>query len=148
MLSCKNKYTTYDTLFQNYFYLIICGLKIQTIPVLPLTQPVPGDQQADEHDPLQVKTPAGVSTNSTRFDNGTEEKTETEQTEVNEVNYATINYSLLPQKDDGDLKPQKVESDYAEIQIKKPNKDEKKQTLQDEVKQDEVTQSQEGGMES
>ncbi|XP_026790533.3 uncharacterized protein LOC113539157 isoform X1 [Pangasianodon hypophthalmus] len=115
----------------------------------------PSDEdQADEQAPLQVQTPAEVSTNTSALNSGKIERAG----EVKEVDYASINYSLLQKKADGDLKPQKVESDYAEIQLKKQSEGEEVETLQDgvkpdemkqrEVKQDRVDQGLEGGMES
>ncbi|KAK3531249.1 hypothetical protein QTP70_015218 [Hemibagrus guttatus] len=118
------------------------------------------DEGLEEQDPLQVQTPAEVSTNTSAVYRGTEEERkilEKEQT-LTEVDYASINYSLLQKNDDGDLKPKKVESDYAEIQLKKVNEEEAVQTMQDEMKnsgeaqdgakQDGVDHDLEGGMES
>lgn len=123
------------------------------------------DEGQEEQDLLQVQTPAEVSANTSAVCSGTVEERkilEKEQTEeageVNEVDYASINYSLLQKKDDRDLKPKNVESDYAEIQIKKMNEGEDAQTMQDGVKngreaqdgekQDGADQGLEGGMES
>ncbi|KAF5900619.1 myeloid cell surface antigen CD33-like, partial [Clarias magur] len=108
------------------------------------------EHQADEQAPLQVHSP--VSSNTSTLNGGTDEEMKVfgkEQTEglgvVNELDYASINYSLLQKKDDGDSMPQKVESDYAEIQLKKPSEGEKVETLPDgerpeEPKQDGVDQ--------
>ncbi|XP_053503354.1 uncharacterized protein LOC128621537 isoform X1 [Ictalurus furcatus] len=100
------------------------------------------EDQADEQAPLQVQSPVEVSTNTSEINSGTKEEMKisgTEQTEgageVNEVDYASINYSLLQKKDNGGLKPQKVESDYAEIQLKKMSEGEEVETLQDGEKQ-------------
>ncbi|KAF4086226.1 hypothetical protein AMELA_G00104190 [Ameiurus melas] len=100
------------------------------------------EDQADEQAPLQVQSPVEVSTNTSEINNGTKEEmtiSGTEQTEgageVNEVDYASINYSLLQKKDNEGLKPQKVESDYAEIQLKKMSEGEEVETLQDGEKQ-------------
>lgn len=123
------------------------------------------DEGQEEQDLLQVQTPAEVSANTSAVCSGTEEVRkilEKEQTEgageVNEVDYASINYSLLQKKDDRYLKPKNVESDYAEIQIKKMNEGEDAQTMQDGVKnggeaqdgekQDGADQGLEGGLES
>ncbi|MCI4386030.1 hypothetical protein PGIGA_G00057500 [Pangasianodon gigas] len=118
------------------------------------------EDRADEQAPLQVQTPAEVSTNTSALNSGKilgKEQTEGAG-EVKEDDYASINYSLLQKKADGDLKPQKVESDYAEIQLKKQSEGEEVETMQDgvkpdemkqhEVKQDRVDQGLEGGMES
>lgn len=113
------------------------------------------EDQADEQAPLQVQSPVEVSTNTSEINSGTKEEMKisgTEQTEgageVNEVDYASINYSLLQKKDNGGLKPQKVESDYAEIQLKKMSEGEEVETLQDGEKQDDVKKhevNQDGG---
>lgn len=100
------------------------------------------EDQANEQDRLEVQAPVQVSTNTSLICSAAEEEMkilEKEQTEgvreVNEVDYASINYSLL-QKKDRDLKPQKMESDYAEIQLKKQSEGEDAETLQDGEKQD------------
>ncbi|KAK2831593.1 hypothetical protein Q7C36_016679 [Tachysurus vachellii] len=105
------------------------------------------EDKVDDKDPLQVQTPADVSTKTS----GTEEERKLlgkEHTEgarvVSEVDYASINYSLLQKKKDGDLNPKQAESDYAEIQIKKPNEGEEVQTVQHGLEKDEVVQ--EGAM--
>lgn len=55
----------------------------------------------------------------------------------NEVNYASINYSLLQKKDENFL-PVKIESDYAEIQVNETGEGEEAGEKQHEVKQDGV----------
>lgn len=110
------------------------------------------EDKVDEKDPLQVQTHAEVSTKTS----GTEEEKKLlgkEHTEgagaVPEVDYASINYSLLQKKKkDGDLNPKQAESDYAEIQIKKPNEGEEVQTVQHGLEKDEEAQEgakQDGG---
>lgn len=112
------------------------------------------EDQADEQAPLQVQSHVEVSANTSAVYHGTEEemkllqKDKTEGAEVNDVDYATINYSLLQKKNDGDLNSGKVESDYAEIQLKKPSEREEGETSQDGEKQDEVDHGLEAGMES
>ncbi|XP_053363959.1 uncharacterized protein LOC128533695 isoform X2 [Clarias gariepinus] len=103
------------------------------------------EHQADEQAPLQVHSP--VSSNTSALNGGTDEEMKIlgkEQTEgigvVNELDYASINYSLLQKKDDGGSMPQKVESDYAEIQLKKPSEGAKVETLSDGERQDELKQ--------
>lgn len=101
--------------------------------------------QADEQAPLQVQATVEVSTKTSATNIGTEEeilvKEQTERAEeVNEVNYASINYSLLQKKDE-ESQPQKMESDYAEIHLNNLSEGEEVETLQDGVKQDEVKQN-------
>ncbi|KAM9468740.1 uncharacterized protein Hap1MRO34_013357 isoform 3-T3 [Clarias gariepinus] len=103
------------------------------------------EHQADEQAPLQVHSP--VSSNTSALNGGTDEEMKIlgkEQTEgigvVNELDYASINYSLLQKKDDGGSMPQKVESEYAEIQLKKPSEEAKVETLSDGERQDELKQ--------
>lgn len=114
------------------------------------------EDQADEEALLQVQSPAEVSANTSAVDSGTEEemnllqKDKTERAgAANDIDYATINYSLLQKKNDGDLKPEEVESEYAEIQLKKQSEGEEAEISQDGEKQDGVKQDGVGhGLES
>lgn len=136
-------------------------LKISNI-FFPQTMRQSDEDQAGEQALLPAQSAAEISTNTSVVFSGTEEEMkilEKEKTlgvgEVKEVDYASINYSLLHKKD-GDKKPDKMENEYAEIQIKNQSEGEVVETLQDgvtqqkvsEVKQNGVDQGVEGGMES
>ncbi|XP_060800230.1 uncharacterized protein LOC132901689 isoform X1 [Neoarius graeffei] len=155
-------------IFSTAYFVVICNrcrtthantdkenIVLETVKSKPDQLMMQSDEdQADEQAPLQVQSHVKVSANTSAVHHGTEEemkllqKDKTEGAEVNDVDYATINYSLLQKKNDGDLNLGKVESDYAEIQLKKPSEREEGETSQDGEKQDEVDHGLEAGMES